>query len=166
MMTVPFKLLLMCIIFCLLCSSCSRQAAVCKGVIVAGPLCIVYKTKADYSGLVPVMLSADKSKIVSYPDVRDLVIDGKPVVPTPLLDGYLLDNRGIGPDVAFLTLSLWEYSRMTTTPDAARLYGLILDKEPLAEMYECGKRYQYSDPAEAMNQLIRNGKLKGQKRLK
>ena len=165
-MTVPFKFLLIYIVFCLLCSSCSREAAFCTGVVVTGPPCIVYKTKADYSELVPVMLSADKSKIVSYPDVKDLVIDGKTVIPTPLLDGYLLDNRGIGPDVAFLTITIREYSRMTTTPDAARLFALILDKDPLAEMYECGKRYQYNDPAEAMNQLIRKGKLKCQKRLK
>ena len=109
-----------------------------SSVAIAGPRCIVYKTKADYSQLVPVILSFDKSKVVSYPDVKDIYYNGKLAYPTQLIDGYLLDNRGIGSEVAFLKLNYEEYSRLIVTPHAEDLLKMIIDKDPLTEMYECG----------------------------
>jgi len=62
---------------------------------VSSPPCIIYRTRSDYSMYVPVTLSADKSKIVSYPDIKDIYFNGKLSVLTLLADGFLLDNRGI-----------------------------------------------------------------------
>jgi hypothetical protein len=128
--------------------------------------CIFYKTKADYSKNVPVMLTADKSAVASYPDIKDVYADGKPAYPTPLKNGYLLDNRGIGPDVAFLKTSYEEYHALGKTPSATELFQLILEKDPLVEMYQCGTRSQYADPAEAMNSIISSGKMENCKKLK
>ena len=133
---------------------------------VPGPRCIVYKTKADYTQMVPVMLSADKSMVVSYPDVKDIYNNGQLAYPTQLSDGYLLDNRGIGTEVAFLKMTYEEYSRLTVTPHPGELMEMIRDKDPLTEMYDCGSRSQYQDPVAVMMLLIRSGELIHQKRLK
>src|SRR5580693_4313855 len=68
----------------------------------ASPSAVIYKTKGDYSKNVPVTLSDDKSKIVSYPAVQDIYYKGALAYPTPLAKGYWLDNRGINVNSAFL----------------------------------------------------------------
>ena len=70
---------------------------------------IVYKTKRNYSGNVPVMLNATKDTIISYPAKEDLKPNGTWAYPSLLHKDYLLDNRGIGPNVAFLKYSYEEY---------------------------------------------------------
>ena len=79
---------------------------------VPSPPCIVYKTKSDYSKNIPVILSDDQTRIVSYPDVKDVYFKGNLAYPTVLNDGFLLDNRGIGPNVAFLSVTYEQYSKM------------------------------------------------------
>ena len=166
-MIVSIRLPLLFIIIGLCCASCAKQISPHNiSAAVPGPRCIVYKTKADYTHLVPVMLSADKSMVVSYPDVKDIYNNGQLAYPTQLIGGYLLDNRGIGTDVAFLKVTYEEYSRLTVTPHPGELLEMILDKDPLAEMYDCGSRSQYQDPIAAMLLLIRSGELIHQKRLK
>ncbi len=128
--------------------------------------CIVYKTRSDYNKLVPVILSPDKTTIVSYPDIKDVFYKGKLAYPTELAGGYLLDNRGIGPDVAFLNYTYDEYSRMFKTPVGGELWKRMLDKDPLLEMYQCGNRTQYKEIEKELNDLIISGKIKDYKRLK
>jgi hypothetical protein len=128
--------------------------------------CIIYKTKRDYSRYVPVMLSEDKNKIVSYPDIRDIYYKGNLAYPTALNDGFLLDNRGIGPDVAFLNITYEAYRDLSKTPSIGELMKLILDKDPIQEMFQCGYRSQYSDPEKELNNIISSGNLKNCKRLK
>jgi len=135
-------------------------------IAIPGPPCIVYKTRADFNVSVPVILTDDKSQISSYPDVKDVFYNGHLACPTPLAGGYLLDNRGIGPNVAFLNLSYDEYSRLPGTPALGELLRRIVDTDPLLEMYQCGNRSQYTDPVNAMNDIIKSGKLKECKRLK
>jgi hypothetical protein len=157
----------------LILSSCTRktvavgsQPADQKGVRVTGPACIIYKTRGDYSKYVPVELTADGARISSFPDVADVYMDGKLALPTPLAGGYLLDNRGIGPNVAFLSITYEEYSRMKKTPSSDELFSKLLVKDPLLEMYQCGKRNEYSDIPKDLDELISSGKLKGCKKLK
>jgi len=133
---------------------------------VSSPPCIIYRTRSDYSGYVPVALSADKSKIVSYPDIRDIFYNGKLSLPTLLAEGFLLDNRGIGPQVAFLSYTYEEYSKLPATPPATDLMNLLLDKDPLVEMYQCGQRSQYTDIEKELNILITSGKLTTCKKIK
>ncbi len=125
-----------------------------------GPPTIVYKTKGDYRNLVPVTLSEDKSRIVSYPALSDLKRGDGLSLPTVLENGYLLDNRGIGPDVAFLQMTYEEYARLPQAPDLATLFNSILDKFPLTEMCNCGVRNAIKQPTETLNKVIRAGKLR------
>ncbi|MDR2497626.1 MAG: hypothetical protein LBD21_10930 [Tannerellaceae bacterium] len=120
----------------------------------AGPPAIVYKTTADYADNVPVTMNAARTAIVSYPDPTDL---GQHSKPTPLRNGYLLDNRGINENVAFLRYTYDEYSRLPHPPTLAELQANIIDKNPLAELIRCGYRHQYPDIVEAMNRLIQSG---------
>jgi len=115
---------------------------------------------------VPVTLSADKSKIESYPDIKDIYYNGKFSVPTLLANGFLLDNRGIGLRVAFLSFTYEEYSKLSATPSATDLMSLLKDKDPLVEMYSCGQRSQYNDIKQELNVLITSGKLNNCKKLK
>jgi hypothetical protein len=142
------------------------QTADQKSVKVTGPNCIIYKTQGDYSMYVPVELTDDGTRISSYPDVADIYLDGKLSLPTGLTGGYLLDNRGIGPNVAFLSITYEEYSRMKKTPSSDELFSKLLVKDPLLEMYQCGKRNEYSDIPKDLDELISSGKLKGCKKLK
>jgi len=133
---------------------------------ISSPPCIVYRTRSDYSRNVPVILSDDQSTIVSFPDIKDVFFNGTLSYPTRLTNGYLLDNRGIGPMVAFLSYTYEEYSRLASTPSARELMNRILDKDPLLEMYQCGHRSDYSDPEQELNVIITSGKLSAFKKLK
>jgi hypothetical protein len=132
---------------------------------VASPPAIVYKTKNDYSKNVPVILSEDKTKIVSFPAQRDIKKGDGFVYPTELVDGYLLDNRGINQNAAFLKFTYEDYYNMDNIPDAARLMNYILDKEPFTEIYQCGRRGDFKNLEAELNQKIREGKLKECKNL-
>lgn len=128
--------------------------------------CIIYKTKSDYSKNVPVILSDDKTTIVSYPDIRDIYFQGKFSYPQTLSEGFLLDNRGIGPGVAFLNYTYEEYAKLGQTPSVGELFKRILDNDPLLEMYQCGNRNQYKDIEKELNDIISSGKLGNFARLK
>ena len=134
-----------------------QQTVVTGGKRQAGPPVVIYKTTRDYSRNVPVTLNVDGTKIVSYPAVSD--VRSLPY-PTPLADGYLLDNRGIGQHVAFLSYTYEEYAALPKTPTAAELFEKIIDKHPLVEIHFCGNRYQYKNLVEELNAQIRAGKFK------
>lgn len=106
----------------------------------------IYKTSHDYFNNVPVTLSADKNTIVSYPGPGDVYYAGKLAYPMRLKNDYLLDNRGININVAFLKYTYDEYSQLKIAPSLDELYTLILDKNPLTALYDCGSREQYTDP--------------------
>jgi hypothetical protein len=120
---------------------------------------LIYKTKADYDPLVPVTLSGDKSQIVSYPHPADVKTGGEFPLPTRLNNGYLLDNRGVGKNVAFLKLSYEEYSNLKAVPSLKDLYDLIIDKEPLVELWDCGAVGAGGEVAVKINEIIGQGKL-------
>lgn len=130
------------------------------------PPCIIYKTKGDYSGFVPVLLSDDRSRIVMYPDVIDIQKQGDGVFPTPLEDGFYLDNRGIGPNVAFLDITYKQFMAFPSTPSAGDLFDRILDADPLVVMYQCGTRSEMETMVEKLNGVIREGTFVSCKKLK
>jgi hypothetical protein len=130
---------------------------------VPSPPAIVYKTKENYNLQVPVILSDDKSRIVSFPAQSDIRIDGKYAYPTELVDGYLLDNRGINQNAAFLRFTYEDYYTMDNIPTAARLMNYILDDDPFIEMYEVGRLSNFRNPVEEINKMILDGNL-GEKR--
>ena len=123
----------------------------------ANPQTIVYKTVKDYNHLVPVSMNSEKTKIVSYPSPSDIYYKGELALPTVLRDGYLLDNRGIDENTAFLNYTYEEYSRLSEVPPLSELIDKIKDKYPIAEIIYCGERQKYKDEVKELNELIKNG---------
>lgn len=128
--------------------------------------CIIYKTTKNYYNNVPVTLSNDKKQIVSYPAISDIYFKEKLAYPYKLNDNYLLDNRGINNNVAFLKLTYEEYSKLKETPTANELYELIIDKNPLEELYNCGARDNFKNEISELNTIIDNKQLYKFKKLK
>ena len=127
---------------------------------IPGPPALVYKTRANYNNLVPVILSDDKTEIVSYPAPTDIKTESGYQVPTVLNKGYLLDNRGIWKNVAFLKLTYEEYSKLQNPLTPKELYDLIIDKDPLTELCNCGIKSAFSDITTQLNELIDNNTLR------
>ena len=125
-----------------------------------GPQTMVYKTKKDYNNLVPVLLSDDKTEIISYPHPNDLIVGNGFSIPTILNGEYLLDNRGINKNVAFLKFTYQEYSELKIVPTLKELYDNILDKDPLLELCDCGNKTAFSDPVNELNLMISKDKLR------
>lgn len=119
-----------------------------------GPPVIIYKTTKDYNNNVPVTLNKEKNAIVSYPDPRDLFIKGELSYPVELAQGYLLDQRGIDENVAFLDITYSTYSKSMRVFTVEQLFEMIIDKDPLLEMYHCGYRSDYINLVEELNQSI------------
>lgn len=125
----------------------------------ASPAVIVYKTKADYSNRVPVLMDEAKEQIVSFPHPDDLYYQGRLAKPTSLDGGYWLDNRGIGRNVAFLSYTYEEYSALQQIPSVEELMDHIIDRDPITEWHVCGTRADYSDIVTELNALIKKGFL-------
>jgi len=132
----------------------------------SGPPCIIYKTKNDFDKLVPLTLNNKKTKILSYPGINDIYYKGKFAYPTKLSDGFLLDNRGIDKDVAFLSLTYEEYSKLKKTPSIMELRALIISDDPLIEMYDCGSKYKYKNLLDDIDKLIKNNELNKCRKIK
>ena len=131
-----------------------------------GAPCVVYKTKADYSSYVPVTLSADKTTIVAYPAIKDIYYKGKLALPSALQNGYLLDNRGVGANSAFLKLTYADYAKLKDIPKLTDLYNMVLEKDPFVEIYNLGDRTRFKDEVADINKIIAKGGLKKFARVK
>ncbi len=158
-------------LFSMLLSSCCSTKKAEKEIpgqvsFVTSPEIIIYQTTKDYSKLVPVNLSDDKKQIESYPDIKDIFYDGKLAYPVQLHNGYWLDNRGIGRNVAFIKLTYEEYSKLSKTPSAEELMNMIIDDQPLISMYSCGARSSYKEIETELNMKIDSGDFSGFKKIK
>jgi S-methylmethionine-dependent homocysteine/selenocysteine methylase len=89
----------------------------------------------------------------------DIYYQGKLALPNKLKQGYLLDNRGIGKNVAFIKLTYQEYAKLVKAPTLTELYAMIVDKEPLLKLYNCGNREDFSNLVKQLNQIMEQGKL-------
>ncbi len=147
------------VIFCFSSNKMSSQTTK-KQMTFSSPPTIIYKTKNDYSKFVPVTLSEDKSKIVSYPSPKDIYYNGKLAYPTKLKNGYYLDNRGLNKNSVFLNITYEEYSKYKEAPSLNELYLKVADKNPFIEFYDCGNRYRFKNEIKEINKIIISGKLK------
>lgn len=152
------------VVLLLISAGCKTQKT--NTVVKADAPTIIYKTKADYSKYVPVTLSADKQKIVSYPAPKDVFYNGNLATPVALTNGYWLDNRGITANSAFVKITYEEYSKMEQTPKLEVLFNAIIDKDPFTEIYNAGSRSKYKDEVKELNALIKKGGLKKLERVK
>ena len=125
-----------------------------------GPQAFVYRTKKNYDQLVPILLSDDKKIIVSYPDPSDLLVENKLILPIHLHNGYLLDEKGINQNVAFLQMKYEEYAKLKSPPSIEELKSMIIDDDPLEEICNCGYKNAISNPVKQLNLLIDSGKLR------
>lgn len=125
----------------------------------AFPQVFVYKMKKDYSNNVPVIMDNGRTRIVSYPAPTDLKRGNGYATPTKLNDGFWLDNKGIGPNVAFLSYTYEEYAALEQAPAIENLMKSIIDKNPLEYYAFCGRRNNFKDIIKEINLLIDNGKI-------
>jgi hypothetical protein len=133
---------------------------------VTGPHIIIYKTKSDYFDKIPIGMSANKKTIISYPAKTDIYTNGLLALPTKLEGGYLLDNRGISADAAFIKLSYEEYAGLSSTPTMEELKEMIIDLDPVSTMYDCGVKSKYHNLIEDINKLILKNDFSEFKKLK
>ena len=126
-----------------------------KTAVSATPKVIVYKTRKDYTRNVPVTLSADRKQIVAYPSTQDVKIGNRYTYPTRLANGWLLDNRGISRNVAFLSYTYEEYAALPSTPRASELMDKIIDNDPLTDYRVMGSRYDYQDLIQELNEKLK-----------
>jgi hypothetical protein len=135
-------------------------------VTAAGPPVIVYKTKSDFRHNVPIILSADKKEILMYPAPGDVFYQGEYAMPFELRNGYLLDRRGINENAAFLSYTYEEYANLKAAPSPEELFEMILDNDPITELWHCGSQYAYPNLEETIMTLTETGDFKGCVRLK
>lgn len=121
------------------------------------PQVVVYKTISDFSNYVPVIMNPEKNKIISYPAPADLVKDGVILKPIALKQGYLLDQRGINENVAYLNITIEDYIKATRLPSPEYMLTIILEKNPLTELWYCGKESSFKNKTRELNKLIRKG---------
>lgn len=127
---------------------------------ISRPPTVIYKMKRDYSRNVPVLLSDDKSEIVSYPHPMDLIgMTSKEVMPIRLHDGYYLDRRGINKNVAFLTLTYNNYRKLRKPLSIDQIKKVILDKDPLVEFYTCSHLPFNENVVQQANAMIDKNEL-------
>lgn len=134
--------------------------AVQQAVGVSSPIVYIYKMKKDYSQLVPVLMDESRTRIVSYPAPTDLKTNGKLAYPTPLDNGYWLDNRGISPNAVFLSYTYEEYSQLKEAPTMEEMEARIVDRHPFVFIQACGRRADYKDIVKELNEYIHTQGLK------
>jgi hypothetical protein len=110
--------------------------------------------------------SQSTSGVPSFPAPGDLKYRGKPAIPTELEDGFLLDNRGITENVAFLSITYEAYIALDKTPTKDELLAMIIDSDPLTVMFNCGKRSQYNNEVLELNTCILDNDFSKFKKLK
>ena len=117
---------------------------------------IIYKTTADFSQNVPVTMNSSRTEIVSYPAPTDLYYNGKLAQPTLLKNNYLLDNRGITENVVFLKYTYKQYAQLKEAPSLTEMMQNIVEKYPLMEFINCGKRTNQGNEITYYNAIIDN----------
>lgn len=159
------KFILLTLIFPVVLVSCQSKKNMYKNtltnaevaVLIPSAPAVIYKTTRNFIDNVPVIMNEERTRIVSYPDPTDLSYNGKPAKPTLLLNGYLLDNRGISKNVVFLRFTYEDYMKLSSPPSMSEMMENIIEKYPLVEMYSCGYRNNYTDIVKEMNAIVGSG---------
>ncbi len=142
-----------------LCMACTSQKPSVSAVERTRPL-MVYRTVHDLHDRVPVGLDAERRHIISYPQPKDLQVDGKLLLPTKLQQGWWLDNKGIGLNTGFLRLTYTEYAALPEAPPLAEMEAMLLERDPLEALCDCGTQGSMADPVMEINALLKKGKLR------
>lgn len=121
----------------------------------------IYKTRYNYSDLIPVVLNDSKSEILSMPTKEVLINnDGSINHPSQLSNGYLISHDfDFNKNIAFLDLTIEEYINSDKLPNAEEQIKYVKDFEPFRELYifKCDKN---KNPVEEVNRLITSNKIR------
>ncbi len=169
------RMILPLMLLCLLLSSCStsskgdassndleQSTKKAPGLLIEREPTTIYKADESYYDKVSILLSDDKSRIVSYPHPTDVFYKGKLALPTKLKKGYYLDNRGVNGNTAFLNISFAKYAQLKSVPSLAKFNEMIIDKDPIIELYRCGDRTLLKNEVEELNHMIEKNLLEDQ----
>lgn len=104
---------------------------------------VVYKTRKDYSNLVPIQLSQDKQTIISYPAKEDLVRVGNKNA-QKLENGFLIDLIGVTQNTVFTNFDLDQYQQVAT-PTIEEFKKNIIELDPFIEMYQCERKFTQNE---------------------
>ncbi|WP_289858585.1 hypothetical protein [uncultured Muribaculum sp.] len=96
----------------------------------AYPKAVIYKTNGNFSNNVPITLSADSKKLISFPAPSDIT---EQTAPIKLSQGYWLDRRGISPNTAFTKFT---YRQLKSTPSANELKKAIIPGAIVTEIVQ------------------------------
>lgn len=121
---------------------------------------MVYRTKQDLHDKVPVGLSEDRQHILSYPQPKDLLLDGKLRLPTKLAKNHWLDNKGVSLNTGFLRMTYAEYAALQEAPPLAEMEAMLMDRDPLESLCDCGLRGTMADPVKEINGLLKKNLLR------
>jgi len=105
------------------------------------------------------MLSENKTKIISYPGPGDVVTGSGYPLPVILHKGYLL-NGGVGENTAFLKYTYEQYSKLRELPPLDQLYKMIIDRDPITTLCDCGTRQDGVNSEKQLNEWIDKNRLK------
>ena len=117
---------------------------------------IIYKTTGNYDNLVPVTMDETKTRITSYPAPGDLYYRGVLAMPQSLMEGYLLDRRGISANTVFTDYTYQEYAAMDKTPSIEELMSHIKYKDPFVELYRLKSPSSREISIEYANDIIKS----------
>lgn len=117
------------------------------------PRAVIYKTNGDYGDNVPVTLNAAGTALVSFPSPSDITDLSTPL---PLVDGYLLDRRGVSMNTRFTRYTYDRYRELAAPPPPATLIDSIIHGARVTVLHRLDITLQQAlgDTA-AVNDLIR-----------
>lgn len=113
------------------------------------PKAMIYRTSAPSDSLVPITVV--RGMVTNFPAPTDL---GNP--PARLLDGWMLDSRGINPQTAFTTWTYSEYKALKTVPPTEELLSHVVNGLRVTEIVALPLNISEVTPALA-DSLIKNG---------
>ena len=115
---------------------------------------VVYKTKKDFSGKVPILLNKTKDTVIGYPSPSDFSGNITGLNSKKLENGFLLDLVGVNVNTVFTFYNIKDY-RSSETPSLKSFYENIVELDPFTEMYYCKTDFDEVK----LNTIIRNNYL-------
>jgi hypothetical protein len=100
-----------------------ENGVLCNSPATAVPKAVVYRVNGSFVDNVPVTMSMNRQKIVSFPAPSDITESSRPI---QLIDGYLLDRRGISANSVFTKYSYKEYGELKSAPSLSELRDMVI----------------------------------------
>lgn len=120
---------------------------------------VIYRVKPEYFDKVPIQLNQDKTEILSYRAPSDVKPEGGSL-PTPLENGYFLDNIGINVKTSYLLITLYAYSMLEKAPSKEEMLKMVMKGDPFIEIYNTNiPKVNSPEFIDKLNKLIRDNEF-------